>query len=109
MNKRGPLRFIVLNATGLDACACTACHTCEEDCPRSREWDAVPSQVLRWVRENDERALTCRTIWVCAGCSVCYPVCPNGIPFETVAAALRSEAGLRGLTGQPQRLPLVLH
>jgi heterodisulfide reductase subunit C len=95
--KRGPLRFIILNATGLDISVCAGCDACEQDCPRSDEWDVNPSQVLRWARADDERALACRTIWVCAECRACDVRCTNGVPFETIAAVLRAEAGLRGL------------
>jgi heterodisulfide reductase subunit C len=97
MNKRGPLRFTILNATGLDISACGGCDSCEEGCPHASEWDVHPSQVLYWARKNDDRALTCRTIWVCTQCHACEVVCPNGVAFETVAAALRSEARLRRL------------
>lgn len=97
MSKRGPLRFTILNATGLDIGACTGCDSCEEECPHVLEWDMRPSQVLYWARKNDERVLACETIWVCAQCKVCPVICPNGVAFETVAAALRSEARLRRL------------
>lgn len=97
ISQRGPLRFTILNATGLDIAACSSCDSCEEGCPHAHEWDLHPSEVLYWARRNDNRALTCRTIWLCAQCQTCGIICPNGVPFETVAAALRTEARLRGL------------
>jgi len=98
ISQRGPLRFTILNATGLDIAACSSCDSCEEGCPHAQEWDLHPSEVLYWARKNHDRALTCRTIWVCAQCQTCGVICPNGVPFETVAAALRTEARLRGLS-----------
>jgi len=46
---------------------------------------------------NDNRALMGRTLWVCAQCQTCGVICPHGVPLETVTAASRTEAGLRGL------------
>jgi heterodisulfide reductase subunit C len=92
---RGPLRFIVLNASGQDVGDCSQCENC--DCQYASAWDLAPHEIIRLVRNNDERALACRTIWVCQDCQECYINCPNNIDFGALAYALRLEAEKRGI------------
>src|SRR5512136_1899646 len=92
---RAPLRFIVLNQSGQDVSECSQCDSC--DCDYASSWDLRPCQVLQLVRNNDERALTCKTIWTCQECQECYFNCPSEIDFGAVAYALRQEAQKRGI------------
>jgi heterodisulfide reductase subunit C len=92
---RGPLRFIVMNLSGQDIGNCSQCESC--DCQFASSWDLHPCDVIRFIRENDERALSCRTIWVCQECQECYVNCPNEIDFGAIAYALRQEAQKRGV------------
>ena len=92
---RAPLRFIVLNQSGQDVNECSQCDSC--DCEFAPSWDLRPCEVLQLIRNNDERALTCKTIWTCQDCQECYVTCPSEIDFGAVAYALRQEAQKRGI------------
>ncbi len=92
---RGPLRFIVLNLSGQDIGDCSQCECCE--CQFSSRWDLHPCEVINLIRNNDERALTCKTVWACQDCQECYVNCPNELDFGAIAYALRQEAQKRGI------------
>jgi heterodisulfide reductase subunit C len=92
---RGPLRFIVLNLSGQDIGSCNQCECC--DCQFASSWDLRPCEVIRRIRDNDERILSCHTIWSCQDCQECYANCPSEIDFGAVAYALRQEAQKRGI------------
>jgi heterodisulfide reductase subunit C len=93
--QRGPLRFIVLSQSGQDVGDCNRCESC--DCPLAPSWDLRPCEIIQLIRANDERALACRTIWMCQACRECCANCPNDIDFGAMARALRQEAQKRGI------------
>jgi heterodisulfide reductase subunit C len=99
---RAPLRFIVLNQSGQDVGECSQCECC--DCQFAPNWDLRPCDVLQLVRNNDERALACKTIWTCEDCQECDINCPNEIDFGAVAYALRQEAQKRGIISPAEEL-----
>jgi hypothetical protein len=94
---RGPLRFIILAATGQDVAKCRACQDCYIDKSLLARFDIPLWEVFLAARQNDEAALTNRTIWAIAG--VCPEAihCPKELDAIAVARALRQEAQRRGL------------
>jgi heterodisulfide reductase subunit C len=52
--------------------------------------------VIQLIRNNDEQALSCKTIWNCQECQECYVNCPGDIDFGAIASVLRQEAKKRG-------------
>jgi hypothetical protein len=97
MTKRGPLRFIILAATGQDINDCTACQNCCIDEALSTEFDLSIWQVMAAAQKNDEIALTNRTIRLLAEAPPDSIACPNEVAVVAIARALCSEAQRRGL------------
>ncbi len=95
-----PLRFIVLNQSGQDVGECNQCECC--DCQFASHWDLRPCDVIQLIRNNDERALTNKTVWNCQDCQECYVSCPGDIDFGAIAYALRQEAEKRGIQPSAQ-------
>ena len=72
---------------------CWHCWTCGGGCPFSEYMDLLPNQVIRLVQMGlAEKALACRTIWLCVGCHTCSGQCPNSIDVAAVMDALRQLA-----------------
>lgn len=94
---RGPLRFIVLAATGEDVRNCTACECCYVDEALQARFDLELWEVLAAARENDQAALTNQTIWALSEAHPEDVRCANGLDLVTIARALSREAQLRGL------------
>jgi hypothetical protein len=97
---RGPLRFIVLAATGEDVRACTACECCYVAEALEAKLDLSVPEVLAATRENNEAALTNQTIWVLAEACAQDVRCTNELDLVAIAQALCREAQLRGLAGR---------
>jgi hypothetical protein len=95
---RGPLRFIVLAATGQDVSQCAACEACYVDGATEAEFDLALWEAFAAVREDDETALTSQTIWSLADARPEDVGCIKRLHLVTVARVLRREAYLRGLT-----------
>ncbi|HHH41813.1 MAG TPA: hypothetical protein ENK56_07390 [Chloroflexi bacterium] len=96
-SRRGPLVYIVLAATGQDVRRCRQCDCCILDDDLVARMDLLPSEVMQAVRQDDERALTNRTIWVCADADPDGMICPEGLDLHAIMAVLREEARRRGL------------
>lgn len=76
--------------SGEDLLSCYQCGKCSAGCPMTEEMDIIPSQVIRLVQMGQEQdALNCKTIWLCATCYQCGTRCPKGIDFSRIAEALR--------------------
>jgi heterodisulfide reductase subunit C len=97
---RGPLRFIVLAATGEDVRACTACECCYVDAALEAKLDLSLPEVLEATRENDEAALTNQAIWALAEACPGDVRCVNDLDVVAIAQALCREAQLRGVAGR---------
>ena len=99
--ERGPLRFIVLADTGKDVNHCTACGCCYVDQAVEAEFDLELWQVLAAACEDDQAALTNRTIWALAEADPSDVACLNGMDLVAIARSLCREAELRGLARKP--------
>ncbi len=98
---RGPLRFIVLAATGQDVSRCRACEGCSIEAALKERFDLPVWEVLTATCQDDEAALTNRTIRVLAGACPEAVHCLQGLDVVAIARALCREAELRGLAPQP--------
>src|SRR3990172_548707 len=91
----GPLRVIVLAATGQDLRKCRHCDACNTSL--APDQDVTLETLLQMVVMNDEEALTSRTLWSDSALALAPKVCSNGLDIEAVMLALRREAQRRGL------------
>ena len=89
------LHSIVFTQTGQDVNRCCSCALCEEI--TAEAGDVSPSMLLQWILANDERALTCRTVWSDDVLRRADHVCTNQLDIPAVLRALRAEAHRRGL------------
>src|SRR5512139_1679416 len=95
MTRAASLRSIVLAQTGQDVSRCCSCALCE-DITDSRG-DVSLTMVMQWILVNDERALTCRTVWSDEVLRQAEHACTNQLDIPAVLLALRAEAHRRGL------------
>ncbi|HKZ55772.1 MAG TPA: hypothetical protein VJ123_09850 [Anaerolineales bacterium] len=95
---RGPLRQVVLAATGQDVAKCTNCGDCE-DLPIPDK-DLTVGEMFQFAARDDESALASRTLWACDG-AIEGIVCQARLDLAAVVAILRREAGLRGVAPSP--------
>ena len=76
---------------------CYQCKKCSAGCPLTFAMDLLPDRVIRLaLLGQTEALLSCRTIWVCAGCVTCSTRCPNGIDIAGVMDWLKEEALRQG-------------
>ena len=69
---------------------CLQCATCSGGCPVAYEMDYTPREVIRMVQLGmRDKALSCKSIWVCASCNTCYTRCPGGIDIPEIMSSLR--------------------
>ncbi len=87
--------------TELGVASCYQCKKCSAGCPLTFAMDLLPDQVIRLALfGQEERLLSCRTIWVCSSCETCTTRCPNGVDIAGVMDWLKEEALRQG-----QKLP----
>lgn len=91
-----PLRAIVLAQTGEDVSRCGSCALCEEITEETG--DVSLAMLMQWILANDERALTCATVWSDEVLRRADQACTNQLDIPAVLLALRREASCRGLT-----------
>lgn len=73
--------------------ACFQCRKCTSGCPVTFEMDLYPDEVIRLVLLGQrEKVLTCKTIWVCAGCETCTTRCPNEVKIAELMDRLKEMA-----------------
>ena len=89
------LRLIVLAQTGQDVNRCYSCALCEEITDSGG--DISLALLAQWVLANDDRALTCRTVWSDEVLRQADHACANQLDIPAVLRALRAEAYRRGL------------
>ena len=83
-------RDLVIESVGEEIFDCYQCYKCSAGCPVSLNMDMLPHQVIRSVLFNQkERALSSKTIWICASCETCTTRCPNEIDIARVMDVLR--------------------
>src|SRR5512140_3137339 len=83
------LRTIVLLQTGQDVSKCCSCALCEEITDSAG--DVSLSMLMQWILVNDDRALTCRTVWSDDVLRQADHVCANQLDIPAVLQALRAE------------------
>lgn len=98
MNDR-PLPFLILAQTSQDVRQCLACDQCAD--LRAEGMDLSFGEILRSAARNDERALTCSSLWNCEPFLDRPTPCQAGLDIPAVINALRREALRRGLGPQP--------
>ena len=99
--KRGPLRFIILAATGVDVNQCAACECCYAHDSVQAKIDLGIWEVLAAACANKQGALTNQTIWALAEAQAKDVNCFIELDVVAVAQALCREAKLRGLAPGP--------
>lgn len=73
--------------------ACFQCRKCTSGCPVTFAMDLFPDEVIRLVILGQrEKVLTCKTIWVCAGCETCTTRCPNEVKIAELMDRLKEMA-----------------
>jgi hypothetical protein len=96
MKTRAPsLRSSVLAQTGQDVSRCCSCALCEEITDSGG--DVSLAMLFQWILVNDDRALTCRTVWSDEVLRQADHICANQLDIPVVLRALREEAHRRGL------------
>jgi heterodisulfide reductase subunit C len=94
-----PLPFLVLTKTGQDVRQCQACDQCDDWLAEGM--DLSFGEILRYAARNDERALTCNSLWRCEPFLDRPTPCQAGLNIPAVINTLRQEAVRRGLGPQP--------
>ncbi|MEW6326471.1 MAG: 4Fe-4S dicluster domain-containing protein [Thermodesulfobacteriota bacterium] len=80
----------VEDESGIQLSSCYQCRKCTNGCPLTFAMDIYPDQVIRLVQMGQqERVLTCSTIWVCSSCETCTTRCPNGVDVAGVMDYLK--------------------
>lgn len=98
-----PFMDQVAEESGQDLRSCYQCGNCTAGCAYTHDYDIPVHQVMRLVQlGHRQRALSCRSIWLCATCQACTTRCPNNIEVATVMDVLRHMARRAGLA--PERL-----
>lgn len=92
---RGPLRHIILAATGQDIRACAHCGACDQQL--TPEMDLTLGELFQAAAQNDPIALKSRTLWACDPVALQRHRCQGKIDLPAVIMAMRQEANLRGL------------
>ena len=101
-----PVRFS-FSESGLNIQDCYQCQKCSSGCPVAFAMDYKPNQVMQMVLLGmKERALSCKTIWVCASCYTCSTRCPNDIDIAKVMDWLRQSVLREGVPPAEKEVPL---
>jgi hypothetical protein len=95
LTSRTSLRSLVLARTAQDVNHCCGCALCEEIIDEAS--DVSLATLMQWILANDERALTCRTVWSDDVLRQTEHACANQLDISTVLLAMRHEANRRGL------------
>ncbi|MBU1228953.1 MAG: 4Fe-4S dicluster domain-containing protein [Proteobacteria bacterium] len=92
----------VARASGQLLQSCYQCGNCTAGCVYTPDYDYPVHQVMRLVQLGlRERALGCRSLWLCATCQACTTRCPNDIDVARVMDVLRHMARQAGFAPEP--------
>jgi heterodisulfide reductase subunit C len=76
---------------------CYQCGKCTAGCPVADKMDVMPNQVLRLVQLGElDRAMHCKSIWLCVACQTCTARCPQSVDCAGVLDAVRQAAVEKG-------------
>ena len=101
--KPPPLAFVVLARTSQDVRLCQACDQCRD--LHAEGMDLTFGEILRLAARNDDRYITCDSLWRCEPLLGKPTSCPAGIDIPAVIRTLRQEAlrrGYRPMTATPE-------
>ena len=93
--RRGPLRAIILAATGEDVRLCANCASCEN--LMAPGMDRSLGELVRAAARNDASVLTCASLWACEDLLLRPLPCQAGLSLPAIVITLQREAELRGL------------
>ena len=100
-------RDVVIESVGEEIFDCYQCYKCSAGCPISFDMDLLPHQIIRSVVFNQkEKALSSKTIWLCASCETCTTRCPNEIDIAKVMDVLRQIQRESGMPAQEPKIPV---
>ena len=100
-------RDVVIESVGEEIFDCYQCYKCSAGCPISFDMDLLPHQIIRAVVFNrKEKALSSKTIWLCASCETCTTRCPNEIDIAKVMDVLRQIHRESGLVAREPKIPV---
>jgi heterodisulfide reductase subunit C len=100
-------RDVVIESVGEEIFDCYQCYKCSAGCPISFDMDLLPHQIIRSVVLNrKEKALSSKTIWLCASCETCTTRCPNEIDIAKVMDVLRQIQRESGMPAQEPKIPV---
>jgi heterodisulfide reductase subunit C len=92
---------------GIHVQDCYQCQKCSAGCPVAFAMDYKPNQIMQMISlDMKDRALSCKTIWVCASCYTCSTRCPNDIDIAGVMDRLRQEALREGIEAAEKDVPI---
>ena len=95
LRSRGPLRSVILSATGQDVGHCNGCGLC--DGLKTEEMDVSIGEVLQAANRNENLALTNRTLWNFDTLMEHGVQCQAGLDIVSILITLQREAELRGV------------
>ena len=94
--KTETLRTIIKVETSQDVIRCLGCGTCNINRPQE-EFDVSLDSLIRMVLEDDEDALTTRTLWSDTVLKSVRYACKRGLNLQDIFLVLRGEAQRRDL------------
>ena len=101
-------RDLVVETVGEEIFRCYQCYKCSAGCPVAFAMDLLPHQVIRSVLLlQKEKALSSRTIWICASCETCTTRCPNEIDIAKVMDVLRQIQFESGAEAKEPKVPIL--
>ena len=107
MQEDKTFRDVVIESVGEEIFDCYQCYKCSAGCPISIDMDLLPHQIIRSVILNrKEKALSSKTIWLCASCETCTTRCPNEIDIAKVMDVLRQIQRESGMPAQEPKIPV---
>jgi len=93
--RRGPLRAIILAATGQDVRLCANCASCEG--LMAPGMDLSLGEMVRAAARNETSVLTCASLSACEDLLLRPIPCQSGLSMPAIVITLQREAELRGL------------
>lgn len=95
----------VRERTGVNVMRCYQCGKCSAGCPMADEMYVRTHELMHLVQRNQrDRALHAKSIWLCLTCETCSARCPNGADPARVIECLRELANEEDPSLAPRRI-----